>query len=285
VTEEVTLAVGDRPREYLLHVPGGTPGPARPAVLLLHGTGGTAHWAQEEARWFAFADRAGFVAVVPQGLPPDPDAPPKFIANPPAWNAGGTLFPGHAPDDLEFFAQLFADLPPRARVDPNQIFVTGFSNGASMAFELAAAMGERVAAIAPVAGYCRARRAAVPVPTLFIVGADDPIVPPDGGTFRSPWTGELKLRPPVWESLDRWAAALGCHPRREVLSDADGLRVERYPGPVEFRVMIVAGLGHHWPGGLGRLKRKLAGEPSERIDANEVIWQFFTTAGRPKPRR
>jgi len=281
VAEAVTLVGAGPPRVYLLHVPasGTTP---RPAVLLLHGTGGTAKWAEEEARFFAFADRTGFVAVVPQGLPPDPAAPPKFIANPPAWNAGGTLFPGHTPDDLAYFRALLDDLPARATIDSNRVYVTGFSNGASMAFELAANMGNRIAAIAPVAGYCRAHRAPRAVPTLFVIGANDPIVPPEGGTFRSPWTGELKVRPPIWDSLGRWAAALGCEPHREVVFDAGGVRVERFPGPVEFGVAIIADLGHHWPGGLGRLKRKLAGEPSDSLDANEMIWRFFS--GEPPNR-
>jgi polyhydroxybutyrate depolymerase len=68
---------------------------------------------------------------------------------------------------------------------------------------------------------------------------------------------------------------LGCSAVREVVSNDNGILVERYPGPVEFRVMTIAGLGHHWPGGLGRLKKKLAGESTKRLDANQVIWEFF----------
>lgn len=275
MAEMVTLDVAGVRREYLLHVPADDPRAPRPAVLLLHGTGGSAKWAEEEAGFAAFADRAGFVAVIPQGLPPDPDLPPKFIANPPAWNAGGTLFPGHEPDDLAYFRLLLDDLPARAAIDPARIYVTGFSNGAAMAFELAAAIGDRIAAIAPVAGYCRVNHSVRAVPTLFMIGADDPIVPPDGGKFRSPWTGELKGRPPVWESLCRWAQAIGCDTRHCVECESEGVRIERFAGPVDFLVVTIADLGHHWPGGLGRLKSKLAGKASNRVDANVVIWQFF----------
>jgi polyhydroxybutyrate depolymerase len=270
----VTLDVGGVRREYWVRVPPRGREP-RPVVMLLHGTGGTATWAAEEARFDTFADRHGVVAVYPQALPPDPDAPLKFLANPAAWNASGMTLPGHTPDDVAYFAALLDDLPRRTAIDPRRVYVTGFSNGAAMTFELAAACGDRIAAIAPVAGYCRVTRVERPMPTLFVLGADDPMVPLEGGTFHSPWTKEVKRRAPVWEGLDRWARLIGCEPRRESVFEHGGVRVERYPGPAAFEVVIVDGLGHHWPGGLGRLKRSLAGEPSNRLDGNAVIWEFF----------
>lgn len=245
-----------------------------PVVLLLHGTGGTAQWAADETRFGPFADRHGFTAVYPQALPPDPASPPRFLANPPAWNAG-TVIPGHKPDDLSYFAELFADLPNRARVDPARLYVTGFSNGAAMTFELAGHFADRIAAIVPVAGYCRARvKPARPVPTLYIIGADDPMTPPLGGTVVSPWTGDTLQRPPAFAELDRWAELIGCHAPRRLVRDEEGIRAERYDGPVEFTALTVEGLGHHWPGGRGQLKRKLAGYPSDRLDANVSLWEF-----------
>jgi polyhydroxybutyrate depolymerase len=270
----LTLEVNGVRREYSLHVPPGK-AHARPVVILLHGTGGTIRWTQEEARFHRFAERADFVAVIPQGLTPDPAKPHKFIDNPPMWNVGSQLFPDHRPDDLAFFRALLDDLPIHTVIDPARIYATGFSNGAAMCFELAAAFGDRIAAIAPVAGYCRATKIGRPMPTLFIIGADDPMVPPLGGTFISPWGGRENLRPPVYEGLDRWAQLLGCSVPREVVAEFNGIRTERYPGPVDFQVVTVAGLGHHWPGGLGRLKKKLAGEPSKRLNGNQTIWDFL----------
>ncbi len=272
----IELAVGNIQREYLLYIPQSESTSARPVVCLLHGTGGTAKWAMYEARFGQFAERHNFIAVIPQALPPDPTQPPKFLANPSAWNAGGTLFPNHQPDDLRFFELLFDDVARRVVIDPRRIYVTGFSNGASMTFELAVHFSDRIAAIAPVAGYCRVKTLPPkPVPTLFIIGTTDPLVPPFGGRVTSPWTREAVQRPPALIGLDKWASGIGCSLPRELVSDENGIRIERYPGPTECTLMIIDELGHHWPGGRGQLKKKLAGETTDRLDANEVIWAFL----------
>ena len=82
--------------------------------------------------------------------------------------------------------------------------------------------------IAPLAGYCRVKepRPTRPVPTLYAIGTADPLVPVRGGEVRNPWQHRLVRRPPVAESLERWAAALGCDPTPVVESDAGGVRVE-----------------------------------------------------------
>jgi polyhydroxybutyrate depolymerase len=58
-------------------------------------------------------------------------------------------------------------------------------------------------------------------------------------------------------------------------SDADGVRTEVDPGPVEYRVVLIDGLGHHWPGGKGQLNHRIAGPPSDKIDATAAVWEFF----------
>ena len=39
--------------------------------------------------------------------------------------------------------------------------------------------------------------------------------------------------------------------------------------------MTVDGLGHHWPGGKGRLNPRIAGPPSDRVNGTELVWEFF----------
>jgi polyhydroxybutyrate depolymerase len=278
--ESVTVPAGGIERRYLLFRPsGGMNPPARPVVVFLPGAGGAADWADSETGWSAAAAREGFALAIPEGLPPEPHKPPKFLTNPPRWNDGLTR-PGdplHSDaDDVGFLSSVISDVLRRAGGDPKRVYLSGFSNGAGMAFRFAAERAELLAAVAPVAGHCWvATRPARPVPTLYLIGTEDPLVPLRGGPVRLPWGGRLVRRPPVVETLERWAAALGCRPVPEVASDAGGIREEVYPGPVEFRAVFVDGLGHHWPGGRGQLHPRIGGRPSDRLNANAVIWDFF----------
>jgi polyhydroxybutyrate depolymerase len=282
--DRITLTVGVERREYLLYLPetGGLTPPARqklPLVIFLHGTGGSAEWADGETEWSGLAGREGFALALPDALPPDPDRPAKFLTNPRRWNDGSngpTGVPATA-DDVGFLAAVIADAVARADADPRRVNLSGFSNGAGMTFRAAAELADRFAAIAPVAGYCRVPgpKPVRPVPTLYMIGSADPLVPLRGGDVRSPWQHRLVRRRPVADTLERWAAALGCDLTPVAESDADGMRVEVYAGPVVFRSVVIDGLGHHWPGGKGQLNHTIAGPPSGRMDGTAAVWEFF----------
>lgn len=275
--EAVTLSSGGLDRRYLL-ARSPADGDAPPVVVFLHGTGGTAPWADTEAGWSAFAARQGFVLALPEGVPVDPLKPPKFLTNPPRWNDGSTQ-PGDRlhtdADDVGFLTAVVEDVLRLTGADPRRVCVSGFSNGAGMAFRFAAERADRVAAVAPVAGHCWARaKPARPVPTLYLVGTADPLIPLHGGEVKSPWGGVLSRRPAVAETLARWAAANGCDRTPWSATEA-GVRTDVYLGPVEMRALFVEGLGHHWPGGRGQLNARIGGAASDRLDANAVIWEFF----------
>lgn len=271
----ITLTIGGIERHYLLHVPERHSG-SLAAILMLHGAGGSAAWARDETRWNETADKHSFAVAYPDGLAVDPSKPSGFLDNPRVWNAGAGpgLVVNRGPDDVAFLAAVIADLPRQAPIDPNRVFTTGFSNGAAMSFQFASQRPDLVTAIAPVAGFCpRVAPVARPVPTLYIVGDSDPLVPIHGGEVVSPWSGKIDVRPPLAESLSRWATALGVEQQPIESRERDGVRVDEYAA--NFRVVTIAELGHHWPGGRGRLLRRLAGKPSNRVYANEMIWDFF----------
>ena len=285
-THEFTLSAGGAERRYLAHVPAGlAAGGPWPLLLVLPGAGAAPQWTLEETAWDRTADRAGFLLAVPEALPLDPTRPPAFLTNPPFWNDGSPRA-ASAPrsvDDVAFLDSLIDDLDRRFPVDARRVFVTGFSNGAGMTFRLAAERAERVAAIAPVSGYCWQDdpRPARPVPTLFLVGTQDPLVPLAGGTVTTLW-GWQERRPPIRDVLDRWRRALGCG-EPQVVRQEGGVEEVRYApgvGRVEFLACTVEGLGHHWPGGRGLLSRRLFGPPSTRVRANELIEDFLRRAGK-----
>src|SRR4051794_15622168 len=123
----VHLIAGGVRRRYLAHVPAAHAGEAAlPVVLMLHGAGATARWAMLETRLTEKADAAGFLAVFPEGLPPQPGKPTSFLDNPLCWNDGSDMWSGH--DDLDFLGRVFDDLPTRFSVDTRRVYLTGFSN-------------------------------------------------------------------------------------------------------------------------------------------------------------
>ena len=179
---------GGLARRYILHIPpsysdtGGAD--ATPLVLLFHGSGGNA---REIARYTglpAKADRAGFIAVMPQGLRttliPEPD-----------WNFT-TLGPHHGPgepDDVAFIDDLLDALELQLCIDSARVFSTGFSAGAHLSVRLACDLSDRIAAIAPVSGVyfppfspdlpepgCSTQ----PVPVIAFHGTADKGVPFEG---------------------------------------------------------------------------------------------------------
>jgi polyhydroxybutyrate depolymerase len=274
--ERIALESGGFHREYLLASPSH---PGAPLVIFLHGTGATAAWADEETGWSALAARAGFALALPEGLRPEPALPPKFLTNPQRWNDGAPITPARQPaaDDVRFLADVIDDVRNRAGIDERRVSLTGFSNGAAMTFRAAEVLAQRIAAIAPVAGYCwhNDPRLARPVPTLFAIGSLDPLVPVRGGEVRSPWSHRYVRRPPIADSLDRWARALGCELPARTESRSGRVQVEIYPGTVPFRVLTIEGLGHHWPGGKGGLNHRIAGPPLAEPNGTALVWEFL----------
>lgn len=249
-----------------------------PVVVMLHGAGGTAEWTMRETRWDEYVERGGFLLVLPEATRLDAGAPPGFLTNPQVWNDGAA--DGQPPrppvDDVAFLDAVLDDVGRRFPIDPARIGVTGFSNGAAMTFRYASERADRLAAIAPVAGYCNVEpRPSRPVPTLYMVGRDDPLVPLRGGEIVTPWGRSPVARPPVRDTLRKWAAAIGCSTEPRSVQSGSGVTIEEFAGPVSFLSHTIDGLGHHWPGGRGELLRRIAGPPSDRVEGCEVIWDFF----------
>ncbi len=278
--ETVTLTTaGPFARRYLFWRPPGVVSP--PVVLFLHGTGSTAEWAADECRLPLWAALNGYALCVPQALPPKPDEPIKFLTNPSRWNDGSPMVSPDVPalaDDLGFLHHVIDDALAKLNTPGRRVYVCGFSNGAGMAFRLAAESAERIAALVPVAGHCWLPdpKPSRPVPTHYIIGTADPLLPRRGGEILLPWGNRLIRRPPLVPMLERWATAIGCEPIS--MPDADtppGTTRERFVGPVEYRALSITDLGHHWPGGKGQLNPRLAGNAKSSCVANDLMHDFF----------
>jgi polyhydroxybutyrate depolymerase len=284
---DFTLRVGGLDRRYTVHVPPGYDGEtAMPVVVMLHGGGGTSRAAATETGWGAKADAAGFLAVFPNALPEDATKPSSFARNPQLWNDGSDRFrPGQKPvDDVGFLNAMLDHLQANLAVDARRIYVTGFSNGGSMAFRAGAELAQRIAAIAPVAGACWLERVALsrPVPMLYLTGTVDPLNLIEGGVPKLATGGSDKIRakpkPPVRDSILKWVGAVGAAATPRTTTEANGVRTETYgPGRDGTDVVYVSveGLGHTWAGGKSLLPAFLVGPRSDKLKATDLIWEFF----------
>lgn len=278
----LTLKAGGLERRYLVHIPLRSDGKSpMPMVIMLHGGGGTAETARTSTGWVVKADEAGFIVAFPEATRLDPSRPASFLSNPPIWNDGSGR--GHAGrenvDDIGFIGSMIEDIIARFVVDEKRIYVTGFSNGASMAFRAGVEFSGRIAAIAPVSGilWLEDVKPERPVPMLYIIGTQDPFNPLEGGDVKTPW-GRMEKKPPIWESILAWAKMLDCSLEPKVVYDQDGVKALSYgPGKGGAGVLFytIEGMGHAWPGGKRVLSEKIAGKGSDKVKAVDVIWDFF----------
>lgn len=286
---ELAITVDGWPRHAVVQVPSTVSlGGRLPVVLGLHGAGGDGAQLLDQNGWAAAAERGGFIAVAPDGLPVLPRLTPSFLLNPTVWNNGELPSNGRRGqiDDVAFVAALLNELNLHLAVDPRRVYVTGHSAGAGMTFMLAARLASRFAAIAPVASHCWLTdpRPSFPLPALYLIGTEDPLVPVDGGRRDLPW-GPPQQMPPVSATLERWGRALGCAPGLPPLLDLRaGLAARQFRdcrARVPFSAWYIAGQGHGWPGGVSRLPPAIVGPSVATVDATAVIWEFFSQQVRP----
>jgi polyhydroxybutyrate depolymerase len=289
-------------RAYWLHLPPGYDGQTRlPLVVAFHPRGSTGPRFERITGWSQKADREKFIVVYPDAS-----------GNPRTWNAG--YLSGQPVDrDEVFFAALLDQLQKELAIDPKRIYLTGQVSGAMMAYWLAAAFSERVAAVGVVSGAVGVRRwngqvetlsqPAQPVSVLSVHGQHNQIIPYKGG--RSRFSGRRYLS--VERAREFWAEANGCpdgEPKFEVVLTTGGAKLsaedakreiyetehlskvkvfrEVYSGCKGGVEVVFYGINqgnHKWPGGLDLRPRGWM-SPQE-VKATDLIWEFF--AKHPKP--
>ncbi|MBL8202377.1 MAG: hypothetical protein JNK40_15525 [Chromatiales bacterium] len=133
----------------------------KPLIIAYHGTGGS-HQA-----WFDYyrlrdTVDGGAILVYPDALP----------------NGAGTKQWDFA-RDFQMFEDLLAQLPANVTFDANRIFLTGHSSGGGLSHEIGCRYGNRIRAIAPVAGGLTTSTCVGSVAVLQVQGQKDSLVPVD----------------------------------------------------------------------------------------------------------
>ena len=255
---------GDVVREFTLYVPDGA-GENSPLIFMLHGYGDSSNKFAASTGMNVQADKYGFVVVYPQGIQSPLD---KTGAS--GWNNG---LDKNGNDDAGFLISLAQYLQKTYGYSKKYTFVSGFSNGAFMAYTLAASAPSTFSAVASVAGTMNASawevKTNVPLSVLQINGTRDEMVPNTGtnlGGFYGDAPGAEGLIQ-YWVDADKLEI---CETKK--LSDRSQLSCysSEKSSNLVWRVEIEGGT-HSWP------SESFAG-----INTGEIIGDFFSQCAKNK---
>ncbi|HEX3006582.1 MAG TPA: PHB depolymerase family esterase [Bacteroidales bacterium] len=247
-----------------------------PLVIVLHGAGGSALQCEKDYKLTERANAENYVIVYPEGVRND------GVFGLRTWNAGSCcdFAAQRNVNDVGFISKLIDKLVADYKIDRKRIYVTGMSNGAMMAYRLACEIPGKIAAIAAVSGTmlttspCDPSRA---VPVLHIHSERDTKVPPQGGYGIGGY-----YYPPVDSVLKVWSAADTCDSKDPAVSDFQNYTLYQWQNGrnnVRIDYYLTKDGGHAWPGGIK--SRERADTPSTAINANDLIWAFFSNYKLP----
>jgi polyhydroxybutyrate depolymerase len=232
-------------RSYLLHVPGSYDRSARPPlVLAFHGRPSTPHEIELLSGLSEKADREGFVVAYPDGVGG-------------RFRSGFNVRSGDV-DDVGFAGAIIDEIEHTWGTDPDRVYATGFSNGAQMVYRLAAELGDRLAAVAPVSGAPAdpARIApATPVSLITFTGTADSVAAPAEAGLNT-WRQQAGCSDPAVRTQDDSTVEI------TAAVCADGTDVVWYS---------IADMGHFWPGA----DQGVSADPTAPVVATDLIWDFF----------
>ena len=254
-------------RDYIYYHPGTAPEKC-PLIFVFHGYTGTAQGIMEYSKFNQLADEFGFAVCYPQGI--EDSFGNTFF------NVGYEFQNGETIDDISFVQNLNDHLQEKYSVSDQNVFSTGFSNGADFCYMLACQSSNQFKGVAPVAGMilqeimddCNPENE---VSIFEIHGTEDDVTYFDGDPDNIDNWGAY---PSISNTINFWTYLFGLNIiENEDLSDIspnDGSTVasEKYSSDESCSAVwlyTVEGGGHDWPGAFGNMD----------ISASREIWNFF----------
>jgi polyhydroxybutyrate depolymerase len=203
-TQRVSFDLNGYTRSYEMYVPARYSGslPA-PLVLDFHGIFSNANSERETSGFQTKADTEGFIVIYPEGI---------AGVGGQSWNADTTHLQWYSwasranVDDVAFAVKVVEDVEGRKNIDADRVYVSGLSQGGSMALLCAHDRGDVFAAAAVVStalikkleDYNPVR----PIPVVNFHSYEDMVVPYDGNN--------LIGIPSIEDTVRQWAIVDGC---------------------------------------------------------------------------
>jgi len=254
-------------RTAKIHVPASyDPTAPTPVVINLHGLSYTGEGQAGISKMIAKSDRAGFIAIHPNGT-----------GVPRGWNAGDCCNPaaGSGVDDTAFISALIDEATAKLCVDDTRVYATGLSNGGFLAHRLGCELADKIAAFSAVAGVlgidgCSPSR---PIPVFHVHGTSDRVIPYTGGGINGSKS--------VADTIAFWKTHNGCTTGPTpgfAQGDASCVGYTGCTDGADVTLCTIDGGGHQWPGGMSI--GALSGKLSTDLSATDAMWEFFAAHPR-----
>jgi polyhydroxybutyrate depolymerase len=265
-----SLQIKEDKRRYIVYTPTAyhkAPQQAFPVVFNFHGGGMSMAEQMLYTQMNRAAERHQFIVVYPQGIKQD-------------WNVGFGMDYLAGTDDVGFTQAMLNKLKQDYRIDEQRVYATGLSRGGFFALRLAAELPQQFAAVASVG-------APMPEPVLqhhmkkdkvgmlLIQGTVDKVVL---------YEGKAASYLSAQGTFDYWRKHNGIdgatsQPRLLPGPAGDATQVswlEQGGGAASVALLTVKDGGHTWPGADAFNVGLPIGKTTRAIDANEVMWEFFS---------
>jgi poly(hydroxyalkanoate) depolymerase family esterase len=246
-TVNLNYKVAGVDRQTILYAPSGL-GANPPLVYVIHGFNMSGQQEVQLTQMNKVADTGKFVVVYPNAL--------KNAGNQQSWDMTG-------PNDYAYLLSLIDTAEGRYKIDRKRVYVSGFSMGGFLSFNLGCRYADVIAAIAPVSGLLRGECALKrPLPTLFTYGTNEGF---DLNTFI--------------EAGEKWVELNGCSPTPKVTrpyppgnpnSVVTRLEYSGCKDGVPVTIDTVSGGTHEWPM-----------DTRTKVNNSVEVWNFFKTHSLP----
>ncbi|WP_158737130.1 PHB depolymerase family esterase [Alteribacillus sp. YIM 98480] len=283
---EETIETAGETRKYLYYIPASLQDDTSvPLLFSFHGAGSDANYHSRLTNFHKLAESEQFIVIYPDSKQLKNEDPRSK-----QWNEGkeGSLAYEAGVKDVEFVEELLNQWNLTHNIAFDQVYATGFSNGASFSLRLAIEMPDTFSAVGAVAGplpeIYKKKEVGVLPPLIFVMGNEDPVVPYAEEDAKGEVSYEVDGLLGAKSTVEWWTyqSASSWEIRNERLSPIslnDPTRVEgslyvAEKGGMTAVLYTVKGGGHTWPGGP-KVQVPAFGKVSSQINTSKLLWDSF----------
>jgi polyhydroxybutyrate depolymerase len=266
-------------RTYRLHVPSSYTGEAMPLVIALHGRGMPAWLMELNSGWSKKADKERFIVAYPDGVKDINGGQQSFNAG---FCCGSAMEEGH--NDTGFINTVIADISKDYSIDTRRIYITGFSNGAMLAYKYAEEQTDILAAAGIVSGSIALQDTISNIPSpknslpiIIMHGKNDETIPYIGGRGKNNSVPFASFQ----DAVNFWVTNNRCEPtpKQDLLNGVVFTKdiYTNCQNDADVVAITINDGTHAWVGGLQEAYKNLT---ISNIKATDEIWSFFAKQSR-----